>query len=245
MALVLHYLPCYISNLHDDKTSPTTNTTATMASSSLSTDAPIVTESTYSDGKLAWGVYTIEDNDLITVVEDKAGYNVLSLNELELRITPASILPKEFLDQWLYTGLPAYLQEEVYILVSIQSGTGLAEKFLDVLLPVLDAVGVKRTVVSTTSAESVKDFVKGTLLPAANDGNKQTVIMLSGDGGVVDSINSLGERSQYVLLHPMAFLTIAESTQNLLLPSFHSELEMPSSILSTNFLPFRPSTFKV
>lgn len=164
--------------------------------SSAPADMPIVMESTYSNGTLEWGGYTIKDEDMITVVEGEAGYGVLSSSELELRITPASMLPKEFLDRWLFRGLPAYLQEEVYILVSIRSGTGLAEKFLDVLLPILDAIGVKRTVVSTKNAESVKEFVRGTLLPAANDGKKQTVVMLSGDGGIVDSINSLGERSK-------------------------------------------------
>jgi len=182
----------------------------------MSRDAPIVMESSYSNGILEWGAgaYTVKDEDIITVVEDggsSGGYKILSLQVVEenqpfeLRETPASILPKDFLDQWLSQGLPSYLQEgnEVTILVSTRSGTGLALTFLEVLLqPVLDAIGLpesRRTVIHTRSAQSLKEFVAGTLQPAANGGNKQTVLMLSGDGGIVDSINPLSEikRSEY------------------------------------------------
>lgn len=188
-----------------------------------------------TNGMLAHGGNTIIEECVITVVKAETGYKVLSLKEFELHTTSSPSLPKEFLDRWAFKGLPAYLRREVYILVSVRSGTGLAEKFLEVLLPVLDAVGVKGNIILTKSAESVKEFVKETLLPAANDGKKQTVLMLSGDGGVVDSINSLGGRTKYVLLHFVALLTIAGNMRNQSLSCFHLELEMRFFILFTNF----------
>ena len=216
--------------------------------SNSSIDAPIVTECTYSRGILSWAGNTIKDEDLITVIEGGSGYQVLSLKgEIELQNTPASILPKEFLDQWLYGGLPSFLEGDVYVLVSVRSGTGLAMKFLEVLLPVLEAIGVpeaRRIVMPTKNAESVKEFVKGTLLPAANEGTEQTVLMLSGDGGIVDSINCLADRSKYVLPLVISKLTKKGHMRNRSCPSSRSEQAMRSFTLSTNPLPSHQSMSK-
>jgi hypothetical protein len=59
--------------------------------------------------------------------------------------------------------------------------------------------------VRTSSAESVVEFARSTLLVAANQGRKQTVLMLSGDGGMVDTINGLlesGHQSRYFTPQP-------------------------------------------
>jgi diacylglycerol kinase family enzyme len=54
--------------------------------------------------------------------------------------------------------------------------------------------------VKTKSAETLRNFAKNTILAGANAGKSQTVLMLSGDGGIVDTINGLLEgknRSRY------------------------------------------------
>lgn len=92
------------------------------------------------------------------------------------------------------------------------SGTGLAQSFFDeILRPVLEAIGLSEPqfeVIQTKSVESIIGFAKSSLLRGANEGRSQTVVLLSGDGGVVDIINGLlekGKRSRYqqLLLHEL------------------------------------------
>lgn len=178
----------------------------------MSSDSPIVAESSYENETLSWSHHTIKDEDIITVVDaqdNNGGFKIISLkpaqddSSFELRITPAAILPKELLDRWLFAGLPEYLREDhLYTLVSTRSGTGLADAFSVLLQTILETVGIpasKQTRVETKSGDSIKDFVTTTLLPSANHGRKQTVILLTGDGGIVESINAIeqsGKRSR-------------------------------------------------
>jgi len=168
----------------------------------------------YSNGILAWGSSKLRDEDIITVtnVGGGLGHTIFSMvpdaKPFELRTTNATLLPEAFLDRYLLKHLPAYLQtEHIHILISTLSGTGLSPAFFDeVLHPLLRAVGLadlRYSVIRTNSAESVKEFARSTLLVAANRGEKQTALMLSGDGGMVDTINGLlenGDRSRYVSL---------------------------------------------
>jgi Diacylglycerol kinase catalytic domain len=169
----------------------------------------------YRNGVLAWGASELRDENIIvaTKVDGSIGHTIFSLapdpaeNRLELRTTRATLLPESFLDKHLFKSLPSYLQtDHIRVLISTLSGTGLAPTFFDnVLHPLLRAIGLSDsayTVTRTKSAESVKEFAKSTLLVTANRGHKQTMLMLSGDGGMVDTINGLmegGERSRFVL----------------------------------------------
>jgi len=168
----------------------------------------------YRNGVLSWGSSELKDEDIIvaTKVDGSIGHTIFSLasdtgkGPFELRTTRATLLPQTFLDQYLFSSLPPYLlTDHIHVLISTLSGTGLAPGFFDdVLHPLLRAVGLADsayTVTRTKSAESVKEFARSMLLVAANEGKKQTVLMLSGDGGMVDTINGLlesGKRSKYV-----------------------------------------------
>jgi hypothetical protein len=58
----------------------------------------------------------------------------------------------------------------------------------------LEAIGLKDgsyTVVKTSSHETIRDLSTWRLRERAEKGVKQTVLLLSGDGGVVDLINGL------------------------------------------------------
>jgi diacylglycerol kinase family enzyme len=168
----------------------------------------------YRGGALAWGSSELRDEEVIVVakVEGSIGHTIFSLaseagdSPFELRTTRATLLPQAFLDRYLFKALPAYLlTDHFHVLISTLSGTGLAPEFFDAVLhPLLRAIGLvdsRYTVTRTNSAESVKQFARSTLLVAANRGQKQTVLMLSGDGGMVDTINGLmesGRRSRCV-----------------------------------------------
>lgn len=170
----------------------------------------------YRDGALSWGQSMLKDEDIITVTEDGDTYTIFSLapadpdatgHSFELRTTHATTLPKEFLNRHLFQTLPDHLlsPNTLHVLISTLSGTGLAPRFFDeVLHPLLKAIGLpdkNYVVLRTTSTESVKEFAQSVLLLNANAGSRQTVLMLSGDGGMVDTINGLlGEipRSRYL-----------------------------------------------
>ena len=173
-------------------------------------------EPSYRDGALTSGKSALKDEDIITATgDDGKGYTVFSLaladpdakgRPFELRTTTATLLPQAFLDKYLFQTLPQHLlpPNTLHVLISTLSGTGLAPEFFDeVLHPLVKAVGLadpSYVVLRTKSTESVKEFAKSTLLAGANAGSKQTVLMLSGDGGMVDTINGLLEgesRSRY------------------------------------------------
>jgi hypothetical protein len=169
----------------------------------------------YRDGQLSWSSYAIKDENVIIVTPAKEAiaYIIWSLapaetpsdstpapRAFELEITHSINFPQQFLDKHLFKGLPPQLDpksNEIYVLISTSSGTGLSSSFFDeILQDILRAVGLGESdynVVRTSSAESVKEFARTTLLAKGNKGEKQTVLMLSGDGGIVDTINELLE----------------------------------------------------
>jgi len=178
----------------------------------------------YDNGQLSWSGGVLRDEDIIAVTKvegNNIGHTIWSLAQVEvpsesnpkprpfeLRTTSATNLPENFLEKFLLKSLPSYLDAEsdVYVLISTLSGTGLAPAFFDeILQPLLSSIGLKESryhVVRTSSAESVSEFARSVLLVGANNNKKQTVVMLSGDGGIVDTINGIlgsGDRSKFAI----------------------------------------------
>ncbi|TVY45879.1 Sphingosine kinase [Lachnellula occidentalis] len=199
----------------------------------------------YREGSLSWAKSTLKDEDIITVTKDEGNeYTIFSLAPAdpdgqgrlyELRTTFATLLPQAFLDKHLFRTLPQHLlpPNTLHVLISTLSGTGLAPDFFDeVLHPLLKAVGLadpSYIVLRTKSTESVKEFAKSRLLAGANAGSQQTVLMLSGDGGMVDTINGLLEEesrsSNYV---PPVLSQLPLGTGNALFHSLHRPSPLPS-----------------
>lgn len=93
----------------------------------------------------------------------------------------------------------------LYVIISTLSGTGGAQQYFDeVIKPALATIGIQECAyyVHTTSSDtSVSQFASTVLLTRANEGIPQTVLLLSGDGGIVDIVNAVlsNERtSRYV-----------------------------------------------
>jgi hypothetical protein len=199
---------------------PFSNSGATLDPESSAASAHVADKASYNDGLLEWDGGQVKDDDIITVIRTKSagvsaavGYTIFSLESeptpptpFKLRIINAGTLAEAFLDKHLFQGLSAHLNSDtnvLHVLISTLSGTGLAPQFFDdILEPLLGAIGLKSTeysVTRTQSAESVGEFAQSELLVRANAGKKQTVLMLSGDGGMVDTINGLletGDRSR-------------------------------------------------
>ncbi|KAK0326476.1 hypothetical protein LTR82_002318 [Friedmanniomyces endolithicus] len=85
----------------------------------------------------------------------------------------------------------------LHIIVSSRSGTGQAEDVWTKLLkPMLQHVCPKADAYAmhhTTSEHSVAELTQEVFLTQANDGIMQAIILLSGDGGLVDIVNALLE----------------------------------------------------
>jgi diacylglycerol kinase family enzyme len=232
---------------------PFSSSRATLGPESSPKAAQVADKYSYNDGILAWDGEQLKDDDIIIVIRTKSaevnavvGYTIYSLEPanasepspptpFKLKTTTASNLPELFLDKHIFKGLPAHLKHDtnrLNVLISTLSGTGLSPQFFDeVLEPLLGAVGLKSSdynVTRTQSTESVGEFALSELLIRANNGKKQSVLMLSGDGGMVDTINGLlesGERSRYVFnfilllyMHEMAGMLTLPSTSSYIKP---------------------------
>ena len=102
----------------------------------------------------------------------------------------------------------------LYVVISIGSGIGEAQEFFNnVVKPALTASGVQPFsyyVHTTDSNKSIARFISSVVLPRANEGVSQTVLLLSGDGGVVDTINVLlsSKRSGQYIKPAIGLLTM-------------------------------------
>lgn len=109
-----------------------------------------------------------------------------------------SQLPKFLEDKHFLEQLPPHLRlplEDFHIIISTKSGAEQAAAVFDnILKPVLSTMGLDENsyqVLRTESGDTVKEFASGRLRERANQGVAQTVLLLSGDGGVVDIVNGL------------------------------------------------------
>jgi len=205
-----------------------------------------------TEGKMSSGSLKDEDVVVVTKATTGLGHNIFSLAATEaadtagdsspkqfpfdLRQTSAANLSQEFLDAHLLQSLPSQLSpadSDIHVVISTLSGTGLAPPFFDsILQQVLAAVGLKPSdynVFRTESTESVSEFARSVLLGGANKGLKQTCLMLSGDGGIVDAINGLlksRERSSNYIKPTLSQFPLG--TGNALFHSLHKDSSISS-----------------
>lgn len=158
----------------------------------------------------------INDQSIIVITRETSpkhgGYDVMAITPDTPPRTDTSIisqLPK-FLERHFLPQLPPHLRlppEDVHIIISTKSGAEQATAVFDnVLKPVLSIVGLDKTsyqILRTESSDTVREFASGRLRERANEGVAQTVLLLSGDGGVVDIVNGLmkdgDSKSRYAL----------------------------------------------
>lgn len=142
-----------------------------------------------------------------------------------------------------------------YIIISTGSGHQKATTFFDsILAPILAAVykrGLTNAKMHTTDSESsILNLARFTLFPKANAGIKQVVILLSGDGGIVDLVNGLLAKSptaEYVAPCVMLFpLGTANALFHSLDPgpstkwgldALNSKNTLPLPVFTANFSP--------
>ena len=96
--------------------------------------------------------------------------------------------------------LPEYLrlppkngQANIHVIISTFSGTQKAEVLYELALkPLLEQLKISPYAVHRTeSADSISQLTRDIILPRVKQGIKQLIILLSGDGGMVDIVNTL------------------------------------------------------
>ncbi|KAI4958919.1 hypothetical protein J4E86_002639 [Alternaria arbusti] len=92
-------------------------------------------------------------------------------------------------------------KRETHVIISSGSGHGLADEFYSsAVRPILESIhgnkGVEELKVHTTeSPTSILEITDNVLFPAANQGKAIRIILLSGDGGIVDLVNGLSSQT--------------------------------------------------
>lgn len=90
--------------------------------------------------------------------------------------------------------LPPFLRpdREVHVVISILSGQQKAQEYYnDTLKPLLDSHGINYSTHTTDSVHTISNLTRDLFVINARQGVKQTIILLSGDGGIVDIVNTL------------------------------------------------------
>ncbi|SMR48809.1 unnamed protein product [Zymoseptoria tritici ST99CH_1E4] len=130
-----------------------------------------------------------------------------------------------------WTRLQQLPSSNFHIIISTGSGTGLASHvYNDVLSPLLSSFDLTPTVHMTTSSSSIAELTKSTFLPAALSGTEQSIILLSGDGGVLDITTTLLSSSPLPSTYqPPTLILLPLGTGNALANS--SSQTLPSSLL--------------
>ena len=111
----------------------------------------------------------------------------------------ATGLPTSLEEHHFYDSLPPHLQSSaledqnnIHVVISTRSGTGLAEAFFeDVVRPLLSTLGLDNSYEAhrTASEKTVSELAEAVFLPRARSGIAQTIVLLAGDGAIVDLVN--------------------------------------------------------
>ncbi|KAI1459348.1 ATP-NAD kinase-like domain-containing protein [Annulohypoxylon moriforme] len=159
--------------------------------------ALIVRQSQGTDNLNSYNIYSLQ--------EETGGGPLFNLSKAQV-----TTVPQILLDEFLNEEVPEYLRSgpsrHVHVVVSTGSGTGLALKFYNsVLRPLLNDLGIHAldssadlveqsksnnyNLVITQHANSVCDFAES-LEGSSEDAIQHTILLLGGDGGVVDLLNA-------------------------------------------------------
>jgi diacylglycerol kinase family enzyme len=107
------------------------------------------------------------------------------LSKLDISTLPSGLSP-------FLVDVPSHLRREepVQVVISTRSGTGTAKAvFHDIVEPFLQYMGLEYRVFETQSAQTILELSRSHFLKNACAGIPQTILLLSGDGGLVDLVD--------------------------------------------------------
>ena len=144
------------------------------------------------------------DYKVLYVEENEAVKQDPKVSPILLKSLVASGLPEAFLDDVRKpTTLPTPRRfgqgspyPPIHVIVSTGSGTGQALPVWEqVVQPTLESLDLRidlhYALHITESATTVAEITRDVILPRSNEGTAQLIVLLTGDGGVVDVVNTL------------------------------------------------------
>lgn len=142
--------------------------------------------------------HAIDEKNIVATIPDQDGQSSLTIH-IEPNGADAAAPPTVRFTKSLSNAAPSkpptVQVDETHIIVSTGSGGKLAQKFYNTdLKPVLKALFPDHTsfkVHTTESATSILNLTNNVFLPKANSGTSLQIILLSGDGGIIDLVNGL------------------------------------------------------
>ncbi|KAJ5600581.1 hypothetical protein VI817_001618 [Penicillium citrinum] len=165
-----------------------------------------------------WSIDNEEDqvelNDIICVVPKESGHRVLFLKHentngdisTQLKYVDISSIPPSLTPFW--TDIPAYLQgpEPIQVVISTRSGTGAARTIFTTLVkPFLEDLNLNYSIYETKSAQTITELSQSNFLPYAStstNSTPQTILLLSGDGGLVDILDVFYRNEKKINVEP-------------------------------------------
>ncbi|KAL4981320.1 ATP-NAD kinase-like domain-containing protein [Aspergillus falconensis] len=95
------------------------------------------------------------------------------------------------LSKHLLTEVPGHLNNDCHVVISTASGTGTARVLFGILQQLLAWIGlIHYKVHETQSAQTITELCHSLFIPQAEAGVTQTIVLLSGDGGLCDIIDA-------------------------------------------------------
>jgi len=185
----------------------------------------------------------VETEFLVCALKERAGD---AAHPFDFTLSTYAELPQDVLDRHLLKAFPrALTEDELHVIVSTRSGTGQAERFYDdVLRVLLEKLGLHPSVsqelpgvpgaqpsssrtynlLVTRSSQSIKEFATHLWKPEAvnpagpaAENKGRSIVLLSGDGGVVDLLNGPDGQGD----HRTAIALLPLGTGNALFHSLH------------------------
>lgn len=146
----------------------------------------------------------VKEEDVIAVVSSKDGKTSTVIyveHSIEGPSTPPTIKFADSATPQVSRRPSCETPVQTHIIISTGSGGNLARKFYEEdvkpVLKVLYPADFESFQIHTTkSSTSILELADNVLLPAANEGTRLRIILLSGDGGIVDLVNGLQSTSQ-------------------------------------------------
>ncbi|KAF2814148.1 uncharacterized protein BDZ99DRAFT_410483, partial [Mytilinidion resinicola] len=137
-----------------------------------------------------------------------------------IKTQPATSLTEEEQKKYAFNALP-FQNVHTHIIISTASGTGLASTFFtQALQPLLAHMGLEETknytLHTTASISTVTDLTTTLFLPTAASGTPQRLILLSGDGGLLDILNALLSTPSSPTFKPPTIILLPLGTGNAL-----------------------------
>ncbi|KAJ5130185.1 uncharacterized protein N7515_006224 [Penicillium bovifimosum] len=163
---------------------------------------------------------SIDFNDILCVLSSGPTYHVLFfqnfnpedptsedfvLKKINIATLPAALRP-------FLSTIPSHLRHEdtpiVQVVVSTGSGTGRAKTvFENAVRPFLTYIGLEKVEVhETNSAQTIIELTQSNFLERAQNGVPQTIILLSGDGGLIDILEGFYKSKMTIGVSPILAL---------------------------------------